>query len=926
VLLLAPGIVPALGPLGALTDTDTATRVGLFVGLVVAVLAAFQMRKTARQALDRSDLLPAPPEQARDAQVPAPSARLARSYRRLGDSIELFGRAGWHVVAYGRRARDTVGRSAGSNRSTQPPENEERNQPPDAEKPSQPPENSGPGQPPENRRPNRSRNGGGRDRLAGERRRGNSADGGQRARRVNAPPGSGRNRASSGFDGRSFEQRGSAKLLAMLDEVAVTARDAYAAATGCDEETAERAVRTGEWTDDRVAAAFLATDHEAPSFTLTERALAWLTPQRTFDRRVDRTLDAVESHAEGFLTYRTPSTDWTEDGGERSSDGGDGDEGDLGTVSDGQARTVETDGGTRENTGHAGSAGESDTPGGTASERVQDRSGAASERVQDRSGTASERGQDRSGAASERGQDGSGTASERGQGGDENGSEPGQGGDGHPAGGGEGGATGEREQATTYTARFAGFVALLGVLVAVGLVTFNPVAFAAATLPLAFLLAGLVGEPNPPGDSLEVSREVTPARPRPAEEVTVTVTVENTGGSTLADLRLVDSVPDALGVVAGQPRASGPLEPGETVTVEYDLLARRGRYTFGSPVARSRTVLGSMWVEEALPTAGDTAFRCAVTAEDIPIEAEGNQFVGDLLSTTGGEGVEFYATREYRRGDPPSRVHWRELAKRGELSTITYRERRSAEITVVTDARPSARVSAGPGEPAGALLSAYATYQLLVPLVGRGHRVGVAALGMEPAATRSFPVRRIDHGRGDEQVQRALDLLGDVDSQVQDAVPSMVLRRIGAERDDEPHLTAGSPATSLLDGQAAVSVGEFTDYLAGWTGSTTQFVCVTPLLDAPVHGLCRRLEREHAPVVISPDVTVPITDQFGGDGLRPGDDPAGRVARDGVPARTLRLQRATRIDWLRQHGATVIDWHPGRALAVACENQTLPGV
>jgi len=478
---------------------------------------------------------------------------------------------------------------------------------------------------------------------------------------------------------------------------------------------------------------------------------------------------------------------------------------------------------------------------------------------------------------------------------------------------------------TTYTARFAGFVALFGVLVAVGLVTFNPVAFAAATLPLVFLLAGLVGEPSAPGDTLKLAREVTPTRPRPAERVTVTLTVENTGESTLADLRVVDSVPDALGVVGGQPRASGPLEPGEAVSLEYEVLARRGRYTFESPVARSRTVLGSMWVEESLATAGDETLRCAVTAEDIPIEAEGSQFIGDLLSATGGEGVEFYATREYRRGDPPSRVHWRDLAKRGELSTITYRERRSAEITVITDARATARVSAGPGEPAGALLAAYATYQLLVPLVGRGHRVGVAALGMEPAAARAFPVRRIDHGRGDEQVQRALDLLGDVDSRVQTASPSGIVRHIGTERDTQPHLVAGSPATSLLDGQAQLSVGEFADHLAGWTGSTTQFVCVTPLLDGPVHGLCRRLERERAPVVISPDVTVPITDQSGGD-ARPDETLVGQVPRDSVPAQTLRLQRATRIDWLRQHGATVVDWHPARPLAVACENQTLPGV
>lgn len=401
---------------------------------------------------------------------------------------------------------------------------------------------------------------------------------------------------------------------------------------------------------------------------------------------------------------------------------------------------------------------------------------------------------------------------------------------------------GESDQTVTatYTARFAGFLALLGVLVAVGLVTFNPVAFAAAALPLVFLLAGLVGRPQAPGETLAVSREVTPTRPRPAERVTVTVTVENVGEKTLPDIRLVDSVPEELRVVGGRPRDSGPLEPGATTSFEYELVARRGRYTFGSPVARSRTVLGSMWVQEAVGAGGEATLRCAVEAEDIPIEAEGSRFVGDLLSSTGGEGIEFRSTREYRRGDPPSRVHWRELAKRGELSTVSYRQRQSAEFTLVTDARASACVSAGPGEPTGALLAAYATYQLLVPLVGRNHRVGVAALGIESAQERSFPVRRIDHGRGDEQTRLALELLEDIDTQVQNLTPARVVHHSQAEREGGLHLRTGGPGSGLLDTHTGTNVGGFVDALAGWTTSTAQFVCVTPLLDAPVHGLCRR--------------------------------------------------------------------------------------
>ena len=309
-LLVAPGAVSALGPLDALTDT--AAWVGLLVGLVVAVLAAFQMRKTAQETLDRSSLLPAPPERARDARVPAPSAPLAQSYRRLGNGIERFGQAGWRVVAYGRRARDTVDRPAENDHPDQSREDGHRGSAGGDGRRDQrrPPVRNGR----EDQQPERGRHG----RPVGRDVRDLPPENRQPSRPAERPQGAARSR---GTGGQPFGHRGSSRLLALLDEVALTARDTYAAATGCDEETAERAVETGEWTDDRIAAAFLATEQGAPSFTRTERALAWLAPQRTFDRRLGQTLDAVETHAEGFLTYRTPSTDRTGTDGDETGTG-----------------------------------------------------------------------------------------------------------------------------------------------------------------------------------------------------------------------------------------------------------------------------------------------------------------------------------------------------------------------------------------------------------------------------------------------------------------------------------------------------------------------------------------------------------------------------------------------------------------------------
>lgn len=90
----------------------------------------------------------------------------------------------------------------------------------------------------------------------------------------------------------------------VFDELTRTARDVYATRTGCDEDRAFRAVNEGDWTDDRVAAAFLAAAQESQvTFTTRERLVAWVTPQRTFEARLERVLDALEEQTTGYLTY-----------------------------------------------------------------------------------------------------------------------------------------------------------------------------------------------------------------------------------------------------------------------------------------------------------------------------------------------------------------------------------------------------------------------------------------------------------------------------------------------------------------------------------------------------------------------------------------------------------------------------------------------
>lgn len=63
--------------------------------------------------------------------------------------------------------------------------------------------------------------------------------------------------------------------------------------TGLDRENVVRAVETGDWTDDRLAAAFLA-EEGAVSFPFPNRISAWLDPEGAFVHRLARTVAAIE--------------------------------------------------------------------------------------------------------------------------------------------------------------------------------------------------------------------------------------------------------------------------------------------------------------------------------------------------------------------------------------------------------------------------------------------------------------------------------------------------------------------------------------------------------------------------------------------------------------------------------------------------------
>jgi hypothetical protein len=103
-------------------------------------------------------------------------------------------------------------------------------------------------------------------------------------------------------------------LAAVRATLAETAANAHARAADRAPGDAHRAVETGAWTHDPVAAAFLAGD-DGPGFSLLARLRAWLDPEAERRRRVERTVGAVDGVLDGW-EGSIASNESPDDGGE----------------------------------------------------------------------------------------------------------------------------------------------------------------------------------------------------------------------------------------------------------------------------------------------------------------------------------------------------------------------------------------------------------------------------------------------------------------------------------------------------------------------------------------------------------------------------------------------------------------------------------
>uniref|UniRef100_UPI001FE72B88 DUF58 domain-containing protein n=1 Tax=Halosimplex halophilum TaxID=2559572 RepID=UPI001FE72B88 len=379
-----------------------------------------------------------------------------------------------------------------------------------------------------------------------------------------------------------------------------------------------------------------------------------------------------------------------------------------------------------------------------------------------------------------------------------------------------------------------------------------------------------VRDPGTGEPAVTVRRRLADDSPDPGDRVTVGVEVRNEGEEYLTDVRVVDGVPDELAVVAGSARHGAPLPPGERTTFTYTVRATRGEHDWDPATVTVADPSGAVEYETTVSGVSAspgpaTTLRCTLPVLDgerVPVGGTTAGFAGRVETDEGGPGIEFHATREYRRSDPLSRIDWGQLAKTGELATVEFREERSATVQILLDTRRAAYRAPAPDGYHAVERGVDAAHRVFDALLDAGDRVGFETFGREREGCRLAP------GAGGDHRARGRELLN-----------------------VHPALSPVPPARKLHEryppDRRATLRRERIRRIHRRLDPDTQIMLVSPCCDDYPRQVARRLAAYGREVtLVSPDPTV----------------------RDTGPHERAADERDERLSALRSAGVRVVDW------------------
>jgi uncharacterized protein (DUF58 family) len=360
---------------------------------------------------------------------------------------------------------------------------------------------------------------------------------------------------------------------------------------------------------------------------------------------------------------------------------------------------------------------------------------------------------------------------------------------------------------------------------------------------------------------LEINREVSAVNVYKGDDINVVLTIKNKSYRRTQQLEVFDNVPHEMKMRKGVNLMRLNLGPGQTTTIRYTVRCPlRGHYTIGPTSVRYRNAFNLFVSETSVADRSDiTVFPQVRDVEEALIRSDvPKMYTGATTLKTPGQGMEFYALREYFPGDSFRSINWKAFARTGELMVNEKTRDAVTDVFIILDTRDVARIGTvlkNPLEMGTVAAASIANYFIKrrdsVSLVTYGERMDFL-----PPET------------GDKQHYKVLSQLASVESK-----GSMPLQAVTNAL--SPRISRGSPVfiISSLEGD-----GTTLSAIRNLSGKGHQVIVLSPS-SIDLERLVSRIPR--------------------------------------MAYEVLKLERQNRLTAISGYGAKVIDWTPSVDLSEA---------
>jgi len=194
---------------------------------------------------------------------------------------------------------------------------------------------------------------------------------------------------------------------------------------------------------------------------------------------------------------------------------------------------------------------------------------------------------------------------------------------------------------------------------------------------------------------LEIKREVSAVNVYKGDDINVVLTITNKSYRRTQQLEVFDNVPHEMKMRKGINLMRMNLGPGQTATIRYTVRCPlRGHYTIGPTSIRYRNTFNLFVSETSIGDRSDiTVFPQVRDVEEALIRSDvPKMYTGATTLKTPGQGMEFYALREYFPGDSFRSINWKAFARTGELMVNEKTRDAVTDVFIILDTRDVARI------------------------------------------------------------------------------------------------------------------------------------------------------------------------------------------------------------------------------------------